>query len=296
MIRNRSHVRKRKKRPPWAFTLVELLVVIAIITILISILLPALAKAKTAALRVKCAMNLKGLGQAWQMYLQDHDGHFYQGTNANRWYGGWIGPEVSRDLQQESDPDVVANYENFLKHTRWPLNSYLGAPPLAKRPDDAKPFLCPADNTEDRPNAKYGYYVKGTSYYPNIMLVGNSVFGTLGSTPEANLLEFNITEKLVRAETRGGVHIDSVTSPSRLLLIGDLGWFGQWDDAIDWNAPWHGIPCTYNIAFLDGHVTFEHIIPIQLINSRYRVLPFEELDSDARKLNAPSEHECVEVY
>ena len=51
-----------------AFTLVEMLVVVAIIVILISMLLPSLAKGKVAAYRVKCAANLNIIGQATMSY------------------------------------------------------------------------------------------------------------------------------------------------------------------------------------------------------------------------------------
>src|SRR5215210_7002151 len=62
------------------FTLVELLVVIGIITVLIAILFPVLARVREHANRVKCAANLRSIGQALTMYTQHYG--WYPGCDA----------------------------------------------------------------------------------------------------------------------------------------------------------------------------------------------------------------------
>jgi len=58
-----------------AFTLIELLVVIAVIAILAAILFPVFAQARDKARQAACFSNLRQIGLAMQMYLQDHDEH-----------------------------------------------------------------------------------------------------------------------------------------------------------------------------------------------------------------------------
>lgn len=83
-----SHVRR-------GFSLVELLVVVAIIAVLAGLMLPALARGKASAVRVRCVGSLRQLGLAWQMYLDENAGQAfrYRGVSTNGgdvyWFG-WI--------------------------------------------------------------------------------------------------------------------------------------------------------------------------------------------------------------
>lgn len=70
------------------FTLIELLVVVAVIAVLAALLLPALQRARTTALRVACQGNLRQLGYYIQLYGNNYDGYIPGGSTFKESEGG----------------------------------------------------------------------------------------------------------------------------------------------------------------------------------------------------------------
>ncbi|HEX3357661.1 MAG TPA: type II secretion system protein [Tepidisphaeraceae bacterium] len=79
------------------FTLTELMVVVGLIAVMISLLFPALGKARSAANSTACLSNLRQMGTAWTMYVTENRGRlpdFIWNTPTNpdlSWQGYWLG-------------------------------------------------------------------------------------------------------------------------------------------------------------------------------------------------------------
>jgi prepilin-type N-terminal cleavage/methylation domain-containing protein/prepilin-type processing-associated H-X9-DG protein len=105
-----------------AFTLTELLVVIGVIAILAAMLLPVLARAKHKTNQADCLANLKQLGHALQMYIDDNEDQLPGPL--------WNGMQASADANSS---------EQFLYYAV----PYLGIPPLSNETVVVPVAACP---------------------------------------------------------------------------------------------------------------------------------------------------------
>jgi prepilin-type N-terminal cleavage/methylation domain-containing protein len=129
MILQSSKLRYRTRAT--GFTLVELLVVIGIIALLLAILLPAFAKARESANRIKCSSNLRSIGQFVYLFAHDHHGRVPEAQNT---FKSTIGAFEPSWMYTKDYFVLVDNY---------------GA--------DQKLFICPSSATAEQGPAAFTY-------------------------------------------------------------------------------------------------------------------------------------------
>jgi len=235
-------------RRPWrlGFTLIELLVVIAIIAILAAILFPVFAQAREAARKSSCQSNLKQVGTAFGMYLQDYDGTF-----------PWAAWDVaSSHPAKGSRPDPP--FGNFIdNYTGWSnvLYPYIKNVQVFKCPSASDPPGWAVDGTNDDsgPTAATQY-----AYNQNI----GDVFGWEGTQTKDARLEYPASTILVFEGSSWG------DNQSMARERAEWGWQGTFEQNLQTNGQNRandndGGPNQLkrhqggaNYAFADGHVKF----------------------------------------
>jgi len=262
------------------FTLIELLVVIAVIALLLSILMPALSKAKDLAMGAACKGNLKNYTLAVAMYCDDNDGKF---------------PQAERCYFSQLDPYPVESGITNPLHLRW-CN---GDVDLKSHPEyggqmytylmDARSFICPAfkrlavRNSEDHFFQDFGSAIKNYEPWYNYTMnayVGSNSSGvresrvvnisdvrnpatTYSFTEESSFVDtgynisgLNDTFMVPGDDSMVQGWLSQVGGNPRLVIPGPEGVGTFWDTI----AGFHHAPTGNklggrgNCAFLDGHI------------------------------------------
>ncbi|WP_432798752.1 prepilin-type N-terminal cleavage/methylation domain-containing protein [Poriferisphaera sp. WC338] len=235
------------------FTLIELLVVISIITLMLSILLPALASGREAAQRIVCASNLRQLAIANTVYAADSKEHYvpaayHKGSsvtpnNLHRWHG-------ERDNNTEA-----------FDHSRSVLSGYFG---------DEASRQCPTvlEFTQDNPGVGgfafeascggYGYneYYVGGRYdlYTLTGLPSNDASMNTARTDDVA----DASQTVMFTDTGLWRHESGSLRLIEYSFIGGRYWINAGVLQPSWGTPTPSIHFrhqnhTTNVAWVDGH-------------------------------------------
>lgn len=229
-----------------AFTLIEVLVVVAIIALLVSILLPSLARARAQTRMMLCQTNVRTLTTAFLLYTQENQGRLPGGCYDNN--ADWLGS--NNDDPKHIEPRQYGNLGNKGKQPDWGTiyRKYMMNQKLA--------YICPDDKIKRQRMANGESY---HSFTANHLLSGAKPETAVGAHYAGKLSEAapsydraDHTQKMIALE---GVPLiieedEEVALNSRIC---DEGGFANSDSITNRHLKL-GLKGYGNLGFMDSHV------------------------------------------
>jgi len=177
-------------KPSKAFTLIELLVVIAIIAILAALLLPALAKAKSAARKAQCVENLKQISLAFHVWEGDHGDKYPTAVSTASWGAREcifsLSPDSVTTMGQGNAPTTAGQGIYGLTNVFQVMSNELNTPKVLYCPSD---YSLASDLVKVSMATSWGafslenlsYFVEGDAAdkFPKMILTGDRNIGTV---------------------------------------------------------------------------------------------------------------------
>ncbi|MEM6560077.1 MAG: DUF1559 domain-containing protein [Planctomycetota bacterium] len=262
-----------RNRHPRGFTLVELLVVIGIIALLISILLPSLQQARESAKTVQCASNIRQIGLATAMYINDNDQALP--------FAGIDEQPGLYDGRSFGSGRIIVSWDDLLLQGSYTGGTFGGPGGSFGGQDDFpanwhtrtryEVFVCPNDQTprelafheaqiqnEGVGVRSYSMNINWDGNFPTGVPVGPGSIDFLGApNPNVNFDAIKVTKMI----DSGGT-ILYADNPSDIQIMGHTNGAGIWNPG--WQGEIRAFPGTYldpyhnsgkwNYAFVDGHV------------------------------------------